>query len=95
MFGDDFGSGIVGRHNIVASEFFCVRDQRTFPFNPVEDHGREDAVAFTIEHLRSVRVEQHSLAAVREDITTAAGERIAEGGAATSVHNIGGHDSEM
>ena len=32
---------------------------------------------------------------MRKDVTAAAGERIAEGGAATSVHNIGGHHREM
>ena len=65
-------------------EILRFRD-RPFPFDPVDEHGGKDAVPLVIEHLRSVGIEEQGLAAVREDITAPAGDRIAEGGAASSA----------
>ena len=95
MRSDHFQPGVVWRQHAIASRLFRLGYQWPFPLDPIEKHRRKDAVPFTIEHLRSVGVQQHGLTAVREDVTAPTGERIAEGGAAPSVHNIGGHHGEM
>jgi len=94
VFGDDIGRGVVGRAQSIAAGLFRVGDNRALPFDPVEDHRREDSVPLVIEHLRGGRVEQQGFAAVGEDVRAAA-ERVAKGGAAASNDAISGHDAEV
>ena len=94
MLRNHFGSRVVGRQHTDASGLFFLCYQWPFPFDPIEEHCRKDTVSFAIEHLRGVRVQERGLAAVRKNIRPA-GERIAKGCAASSVHNIGGNNAEM
>ncbi len=92
---DHFRRGIIRRHHILASCFFRVRHQRAFPFDPIEQHGGEQAVSFVVEHLRGVRIQERGLAAVCEDVTAPAAESAAEGRALAAVHHIRGHHAEV
>ena len=94
MLRDHLGCDVIGRHHIFAPRLFRIRYQRAFPLDPIEDHRGENTVPFAIEHLRRGRSQQMGLAAVREDVITAA-ERTAEGRSLPPVHHICGHHAEI
>ena len=88
------GRRVIRRHHLLTTRFFRLGHQRPFPFDPIEDHRGKKTVSFAIKHLRRVRIQQNSLAAVREHVTTAA-ERIAESRALSPVHHIRGHHAKI
>ena len=94
MAGDDLGGGVIAREDAFAAGGLFVRHERTFPLDPVHEHRGEDAVALVIEHLRRVRVQELTFAAVGEEIGPAA-EHVAEGRAAAAVDAFGGHYAEV
>ena len=94
MAGDDLGGGVIAREDAFAAGGLFLRHERTFPFDPVDEHRGEDAVALIIEHLRRVRVQELLFAAVREEVGPAA-EHVAEGGSGAAVDDVGSHDAEV
>ena len=56
VLGDYFGCRVIRRPHATSQRLLCLRYQRPFPFDPVEQHRRKDAIPFVIEHLRSVGV---------------------------------------
>ena len=87
MLRDHLGRRVIWRYQSGAPRLFLLRHQRPFPFDPIEQHCGEKAVALVIEHLRCGGVQEQGLATMREHIALA-GQCIAEGRALSPVDHI-------
>ena len=94
VLGDHFNRRVIGRQQTAAPRLLCLCFERSLPFDPIEEHCGEEAVPLVVEHLRSIGIQELGLAAVREEMTAAA-QRIAEGGASSSIDHIRRHDAEV
>ena len=92
--GHHLGRRLIGRHQAYGPGPFFFRHQRSFPFNPIEQHCGEKSVAPVVEHLRRIGIQEQGLAAVREHVAGAR-QRVAEGRALSPVHHIRRHHAEI
>ena len=94
MLGDHFGRGVLWGDEACTPGLFGIGDNRPFPFDPVHQHGREESIPLVIEHLGSVRIQEKSLAAVREDVTAAV-EGVAESRTRSPIHDVRRDHAEL